>query len=116
MHTELKEVLIPFNAKEVEYFNEATAYCTDEQKLAVAKLMSEAELPDGYQFTESQIKRFVAQESRSKVNWFPNIAIKSKGSSATDAEGRIKELKERQFKLYRESGLSEAEARVAAGL
>jgi len=71
MSTELlKEVLLPFNTKELEYFNEATANCTDEQRLAVAKRLSEEKLPEGWQFTKAQIERFIAQDGYSKINWF----------------------------------------------
>ena len=88
----LKEVLMPFNAKEVEYFDEATKSCTDEQRLAVAKLMSEAKPPEGWQFTAAQIKRFVAQDSLSKVNWYPGIRTNNspppicESDSSTDAQ------------------------------
>lgn len=118
MYTEeLKEVLIPFNAKEVEHFNEATKNCTSEQKLAVAKRMREETLPVGWQFTESQIKRFVAQDSLSKINWYPGIDINNGTASAEQSdEKQIEGFKERQFKAYRASGMSEAEARSAAGL
>jgi len=115
MYTELKEVLMSFNAKEREYFHEATANCTDEQKLAVAKRMSEAKLPDGYQFTESQIKRFVTQDSLSKINWYPNIKINSEGESTTDVDGKLKEFKERQYNAYRKNGMSEADASAMSG-
>ena len=117
METTLKEVLMPFNAKEVEHFNEATRNCSTEQKLAVAKLMREEKLPDGWQFTESQIRRFILHDSLSKINWFPGIEINN-GTSPIEhfADKQLEGFKERQFKAYRASGMSEAEARSAAGL
>jgi hypothetical protein len=118
MYTELKEVLMPLSAKEVEYFNEATASCTDEQKLAVAKRMSGEQLPHGYQFTESQIKRFVAQESLSRVNWYPGINVNNGAGetvNVSESQARLKAVQERQFKTYRKSGMSEVEASAASG-
>ena len=118
MYTELKEVLIPFNAKELEYFNEATANCTEEQRLAVAKRMSDEKPPHGYQFTESQIKRFVTQESASKLNWYPNIKINNGGATLTEAEhdaAKVVEFQERQYNTYRKSGMSEADASAMSG-
>ena len=118
MNTELKEVLVPLSAKEVEYFNEATAACTDEQKRAVAKRMVGEQLPDGYHFTESQIKRFVAQESLSSVNWYPTININNGASetvNVSESEKKIESFRERQYKVYRASGMSEAEAISASG-
>lgn len=116
MYTELKEVLMPFSAKEVEYFNEATKDCTDEARLAVAKRMAEVEGLEGWRLTEAQVRRFVAQESLSKVNWYPTIKINGAGDSATNADVKIKEFKERQYEAYRAGGMSEAEARAVAGL
>lgn len=116
MYTELKEVLISFNTKEIEHFEEATRDCTSEQKLAVAKRMKEEKLPNGWQLTESAIKRLAAQDSLSKVNWYPGIKINKETEPITDTGSKLEQLKERQFKAYRASGLSEAEARRAAGL
>jgi len=54
MYTEtLKEVLMPFNSKELEHFNEATKDCSPERKLSVAKRIAQEKLPDGWQFTEA---------------------------------------------------------------
>ncbi len=118
MYTELKEVLKPLSAKEVEYFNEATATCTDEQKRAVAKRIVGEHLPHGYQFTESQIKRFVAQESLSGVNWYPGINVNN-GACETvvvsESETQLEGFRERQYKAYRKSGMSEVEAGKASG-
>ena len=117
MYTEeLKEVLIPFNAKELEHFSEATKDCTTEQKLAVAKRMTEVKLPEGWQLTESAIRRLVAQDSLSKVNWYPGIKINNETEPISDTASNLKDIKERQFKAYRASGISEAEARSMAGL
>jgi hypothetical protein len=109
----LKEVLIPFSAKELEHFNEATSGCTDEQKIAVAKRMAEEQLPDGFRLTESAIRRLVARE---QVNWYPGININSEGHPSTaTGEGKINELKERQYNAYRASGMSESEASATSG-
>ena len=121
MSTELlKEVLMPFNTREIEYFNEATKSCTAEQKLAVAKRMSEEKPPDGYQFTESQIKRFVTQDRVGQANWYPGITINNDTpiteSDSSNYVKRVQEFKERQYKAYRASGMSEAESRSLAGL
>lgn len=116
MYTELKEVLMPFNVKEVEYFQEATKDCTSEQKLAVAKRMREEKLPEGWQLTESAIKRLAAQDSLSKVNWYPGIKINNETEPIIDTGSKLQDFKERQYDAYRASGLSEAEARSAAGL
>jgi hypothetical protein len=112
--TELKEVLMPFNAKEVKYFNEATANCTDEQKLAVAKRMSAEKLPAGYQFTESQIKRFVTKESLSNVNWYPGININGTATETAD-ERKTAAFKERQYNAYVSAGMSVTEASAMSG-
>jgi hypothetical protein len=114
MYEELREVLMPFNAKELENFNEATQNCTADQKIAVAKRMGEERLPSGFQFTESQIRRFVKQDSLSKVNWYPNIKIGGEGDSAADVDGATV-MKERQYNAYRTSGMSEAEASAMSG-
>jgi hypothetical protein len=117
METTLKEVLISFNTKELEHFNEATKNCTSEQKLAVAKRMREEELPEGWQLTASAIKRLVTQDSLSKVNWYPGIKINDGTASTEQADNqRLKDIKERQYKAYRAGGMSEADARGMAGL
>jgi hypothetical protein len=117
MDTTLKEVLISFNTKELENFEEATKNCTSEQKLAVAKQIKEEKLPEGWQLTESAIKRLVTQDSLSKINWYPGIDINDGTASAEQSDDKqIEGFKERQFKAYRASGLNEAEARSAAGL
>lgn len=118
MYTELKEVLKPLSAKEVEYFNEATATCTDEQKRAVAKRMVGEQLPHGYQFTESQIKRFAAQESLSGVNWYPTININNgagQTAAVSESEQVVEGFRVRQYNAYRKSGMSEVEASKASG-
>jgi hypothetical protein len=88
MYTELKEILMPFNTKEVEHFNEATKDCSPEQKLAVAKRIAQEKLPDAWQFTESQIKRFVEEDSYSKINWFPTIKINNGSENVIESESR----------------------------
>lgn len=114
----IEKVLIPGNAKELEYFHEVTATCTDEQKRAVAKRMVEEKLPEGWQFTKAQIERFAAQESPSKVNWYPTIELNNDGTPPTEAEqnqAKVNEFKERQFKAYRATGMNEAEASAMSG-
>jgi hypothetical protein len=116
MSTELlKEVLMPFSTKQLEVFNEATANCTDEQRLAVAKRMSEEKLPGDYRFTESQIKRFVTQESLSRLNWYPGIEINNGTATGTTDDRKIDALKERQYNAYRKSGMNESEASATSG-
>jgi hypothetical protein len=121
MYTEtLKEVLMPFNSKELEHFNEATKDCSPERKLSVAKRIAQEKLPDGWQFTEAAIRRFVAEEGlRKATEQFylgRGIKINDGADHISDTDSKLKEIKERQFKAYRAGGLSEAEARGAAGL
>ena len=100
MYTELKEVLMPFNTKEVEHFNEATKDCSPEQKLAVAKRIAQEKLPDGWQFTESQIKRFVEEDSYSKINWFPTIKINNGSENVIESDAeRAQHLREQSDRL-----------------
>ena len=110
MYKQLKEVLLPFNAKELEYFQEATKNCSDEQRIAVAKRMSEEKPPEGFQFTEAQIKRFVTQDSMRKINWYPGI----KTSNEADEHSGLSTPKKLYDKLL-ESGRSPVEAAIVAG-
>lgn len=95
MYTELNEVFMPFNTKELDNFNEATANCTREEQVAIAKRISTERLPEGWQFTQSQIKRFVTEESLKNVR-YPGIKITSGTADAEQLDDqKIAALRER---------------------
>jgi hypothetical protein len=88
MHIQtLNETLMPFNEKEIHYFNEATQGCTDEQKLAVAKEMLANKPPKDFHLTKEAIAKFVLREK--PLNWYPGVTSSSSTVEEADAPRKL---------------------------